>query len=255
MQNTYYHVVDKLAFQHQLLDVVKEMKFRLEELVEASRCEIAAFEDMMRTKSDKSELLKKHTFNYRFSSALGLIQTLRDTLKGALGPANTLVDDIESSSRHGEFFRLLRNALVHDGYQPTGMWIDGRYYLPVGIERKGPKDQTVRIPRKSEDVESLWLEFSSDYCRELASRLRSLAPEEKLNENRYDYEWFEAAWDHPAAKRFSTATTRKSRDEWPERSADAVPALDNAAAILLDIHTWCESRLLELKALPVYPFS
>lgn len=201
--STYYHELDRLTFQYQIESIAKEMYFRMSELIFSSREELKNFHDSIEKKSLPDEK-KQSTVNYRFSSVLALIQTFRDAIKGALGEGFNL-SSLEANVKHGELFRKLRNALVHDGYQPLGLWADGRYYIAANFKRVDQWGKTQFIDAPPDDIETLTLEFAKSYCTNLAKILEDLPAAEKLSGHKFSYEWMQAAWSHPSTEKFKSA--------------------------------------------------
>ncbi|HCF2593181.1 hypothetical protein MNU23_28655 [Pseudomonas aeruginosa] len=249
--NTYYHEVDALAFQYQIASISEEMNFRVSELIEASRAELLTFYEAIRAQSP-AECMEKGIVPYRFSSLLALLQTFRDALRGALGKDfdfSPLDDDVP----HASLFRQLRNALVHDGYQPIALWVEGRYYLPANFTRQDHRGKPVNVNAPEHDVETLALEYSEAYCTRLASLLDALSADKKLRGPQRSYEWFRAAWSHPVLAKFKSIEM-PSRAEWPVHPESAPAPLDLAEIRLRDISRLCAARLEELRALPDVPF-
>lgn len=246
------HNVDPLLFQHQVVGVVKEMKFRLTELIDASREEIERTRRSIEHGESYDET-KVHVLPYRFSSVLALLQTFRDTLIGALGKGFDFAL-LDADVPHADLFRKLRNALVHDGYRPVGLWSDGRYFLPVNVLRKDQRGQPVIIESPAEDVETLCLQFAQEYSLRVASMIEKLPPNEKLHGAQLSYDWFQAARLHPSVAHVRTLTELPSREDWPQPAADDPTPLDVATSLLRETSIQCAARLSELKLLPTFPF-
>jgi hypothetical protein len=228
------------------------MQFRINELVEASRTELLAFHEAIQHQRPIEER-GQPIVPYRFSSLLALLQTFRDTLRGALGK-NFDFSRLSTGIKHADLLRDLRNSLVHDGYQPVALWADGRYYLPANLKRFDQFGKPLLIDAPVLDVETLALEYASCYCDRLAELLEALSPDKKLHGPPRSYEWFQAAWSHPVLKKFQSMEM-PSREDWPKPSESDPAPLDLAAARLRDISRLCASRLNELKRLPDIPFS
>ena len=247
----YFHDVDTLAFQHQIDSISVEMKFRLQELIQACRAELSIFDDSLTT-GKEPERAKETVVFYRFSSFLAILQTFRDALYKALGEEVDL-SSLSQGVPHSELLFQLRNALVHDGYQPVSLWVDGRYYLPVGFKRPGQGKKIVRVSAPSVDIETLVLEYASVYCEHLAFLLEALPVDSKFSGPRRSYEWFKEAWEHPALLKIQGLAS-PSYAEWSVHNVvDQVP-LDMAVYKLRDISKMCAERLEELKDLPEVPF-
>lgn len=245
---TYHHEIDALSFQHQIKSITDEMQFRLNELIDSSRSEILSAQNKTASGEDDE---KNTIFQYRFTSFLALLQTFRDALKGALGKDFDF-SNIEQNIKHGDLMRKLRNTLVHDGFQPIGLWLDGRFYLPVNFKRKDSAGRYIFVDAPDQDVETLALEYAHSYCIRLAEFLEQLRPNEKLRGAQLNRDWFQAAWAHPALRKIPTIEM-PSQDQWPE--PNPTPPLDIAAIKLRSIGDLCTARLEELKTLPEIPFN
>ncbi|MBW3507916.1 hypothetical protein [Janthinobacterium sp. NKUCC06_STL] len=251
----FYHDVDPLAFQYQVLGVAKEMKFRLTELIEASSREIALYQLAMESgrPSEEANEPRENVFAYRFGSLIALLQTFRDALIGALGKTAD-ISSLEIDVPHAELFRNLRNALVHDGYQPLNLWVEGRYYFPVNIRRTGMGGKVVLIDAPAEDIETLALQYVSGYGLRLAILLETLPPQQRLQGPQRDYDWFQAASKHPAVEKMKIMMELPSRDKWPVPPTDERHPIDVAASQLRELIKTCETRLSTLDLLRTYPF-
>lgn len=247
----YYHVPQVLDFQYQLASVSKEMSFRLCELVAASRLVLSKFHESVE-KGKPNETEDDEYLKYRFSSVLALLQTFRDVISKAIGrEINTKLSECEIP--HSKLLRQLRNSLVHDAYQPLGLWVDGRYYIATNYIARDQRDRAIHVDAPASDVETLVLEYSGAYCSQLAKFIRELPLEERLKGPPRNYEWFQSTWSHPAIQK-TTGVKFPSREEvsaWP----DSEPrALDVAVTILEGVSVFCTARLEELTLLPDVPF-
>ncbi|WP_455927051.1 hypothetical protein [Pseudomonas capeferrum] len=247
--STYYHEVDTLAFQHQIASISKEMKFRISELISASQVELAAFYHSIQNGTSNGGG-GTQVFQYRFSSLLALLQTFRDALPHAVG-ADIDMSPLSFDIPHTALMFQLRNSYVHDGYQPVGLWVDGRYYFPVNFIRRDQKNKIIKVNVSTLDVETLALEYSEVYCRRLAELLESLPSSKKLQKVSYfTKEWFQAALQHPAMQKLKGVIEPPSFSGLPTGPA----SLDLAAVELRGISQLCTERLQELKTLPDIPF-
>ncbi|MCE5984850.1 hypothetical protein [Pseudomonas sp. LF19] len=249
--SNYYHEIDRLDFQYQIASISKELLFRTTELIEASRRELSIFHKAIASRTPTA-FANSGIVPYRFSSLLALIQTFRDALPQALGQEVEISlssDDIP----HASLIRQLRNALVHDGYQPITLWAEGRYYLPANFIRHDQKARPVKIDAPALDVETLSLQYFEKYCAQLSCTLKKLPIKIKLRGPQRSYDWFKAAWTHPVLIKFQNVEM-PSRADWPEHPETEPAPLDLAATTLLEISQLCTARLKEPENLPDIPF-
>ncbi|MFM9438147.1 hypothetical protein ACFDR9_005250 [Janthinobacterium sp. CG_23.3] len=254
--SAYYHLIDVLAFQHQVDHAAAELKFRMSELIEESLNEIKHFQNSMPPMSISLDEKRPQPVPYRFSSVLAMLQTFRDALIGA-GVITKGSSDIEDGVHHADLFRKLRNAIVHDGYRPISAWVEGRYYLPVNVKRsskRGNKEVEVEIIAPAEDVETLCLQFAASYCETLAARLDGLPVDQKLRGLEFSRDWFAAAGNHPAIKPLLEMIDPSRHEDLRTANAELPTPLHDATIKLREIADLCRTRLHELESLPVYPF-
>ncbi len=246
----YYHEPDAIAYQYQVLSITKEMKFRLGELIDTSRMELSAFYNSSKTKKthEPTDLIK-----YRFSSVLALLQTFRDALPKAIGN-NQNLKSLASNVPHAKVLRQLRNSLVHDGYQPFGLWVDGRYYMGTNYIAHDQYGKSIRVDAPEVDIETLALEYLIEYCAQLATLLADLPENEKLIGSPRSYEWFQATYSHPVLQRFPEFAM-PSRFDGLVYSENEPSAIDGAVINLRAITELCAARLSELENLPLIPWS
>lgn len=247
----YYHEVDTLAFQHQVNSISKEMNFRLSELIDASRSEISQFYESVHLK-EEVEKEQSEVMVYRFGSFISLLQTFRDALVKAVG------EDVDQASLvsgvpHAHFLFLLRNALVHDGYQAVSLWVDGRHYFPVSIKRQGLGGKVIYIDAPAVDVETLTLQYALVYSQRLVALIENLPAERKLKGRRQSVDWYKAAFSHSEVKRLLGADV-PSEDDLSFVSEPLPVPLDMAVRSLREITRVCNDRLQELDNLPLVPF-
>jgi hypothetical protein len=254
--SAYYHFIDVLAIQHQVDHAAAELKFRMSELIEASRTEIEHFQNSMSPMSISLDKKRPQPVPYRFSSVLAMLQTFRDALIGA-SVITKGSSDIEDGVHHADLFRDLRNAIVHDGYRPISAWVDGRYYLPVNVKRiskRGNKEVEVEIIAPAEDVETLCLQFAASYCEKLAARLDGLPVDQKLSGWEFSQDWLAAAGNHPAIKPRLAMIDPSRHEDVRTPNAELPTPLHDATIKLREIADLCRTRLHELESLAVYPF-
>lgn len=247
----YYHEVDALAFQHQVHSISKEMSFRLTELIDASRSEISQFHKSIDLKGQVQDE-QPGLVAYRFGSFIALLQTFRDALDKAVGEdidREGLVEGVP----HASFLFKLRNALVHDGYQAVSLWVDGRYYFPVNIKRKGMGNKVIYIDVPVVDVETLTLQYALVYSERLATLIDNLPAEQKLKGRQQSAEWYSAAFSHSEVKRL-LGDNGLSEADFSFVSEPLPVALDLAVGCLREINQKCVDRLEELDKLPLVPF-
>ena len=244
---TFYHEINRLDFQHQVVNVSEELEFRMRELIQASRLDIELFEKSV-SAGEPIEGPKPKTFPFRFNSVLALLQTFRDTLTKALDLKKKDIPSLDEGVKHAELFRKLRNLVVHDGYQPLGMWAYGRYYLPVSIKRKDQFGDHVFIEAQAKDVETLCLEYALSFSSALCKRLNELPADQKLNGYQYSPDWILAASTHPAVKDDPALKNLPVISDWPAYTSP--PPFEKAAQKLSEVADLCLSRLNELVPVP-----
>lgn len=98
---------------------------------------------------------------YGFSAFSNTIQILKDAVK-TVTKEPLAWSEIERL-RHGAFMKNARNAATHDGNPVITGWADGRYFIPAKITRIA-YDQIVEIPAPTEDVRTICLDFTIDFC-------------------------------------------------------------------------------------------
>jgi len=254
--STYYYLIDVLAFQHQVNYAATELKFRMNELIEASVTEIKHFQNSMPPMSIPLDEKRPEPLPYRFSSVLAMLQTFKDALIGAK-VIEKGSSDIEDEVHHADLFRKLRNAIVHDGYRPISAWVQGRYYLPVNLKRmsiRGNKEVEVEIIAPAEDVETLCLQFAASYCETLASRLDIFPIDQKVRGLQFSEDWFAAAKAHPAIKPHFEKTDSSKHGDLRAPNDEVPTPLNDATITLREISNLCRTRLHELQSLSAYPF-
>jgi hypothetical protein len=244
----YFYQADKLAFQYNALTVLEELRFRLFELTAVSEQSIAAFHKAVQERSPGGTDGHATLVKYRFSSAIGLIQTLKDVLPIAI-PCfawDSFVTRIPESAT----IQNLRNALIHDGQQAVNMYADGKYFVAVNIRRQGVRKQPFEILASEDDVETLTLRFYELFTWELAELLGQLDGAKKLRGQRFSPEWFQGAAEHPALARFQIQVP-----DYPAQPDTTTPQpLEEARAVALEITGNCRRRLEKLAAMPKISF-
>ncbi|MFT4503208.1 hypothetical protein [Caballeronia sp. 15711] len=215
----YFYQADSLAFQYQTLFTLRELRFRLNELQDASKASIAAFHKSLTSRTTVDDRPLNTLVRYRFSSAIGMTQTLKDVLETAIPRFSwvTFVADIP----HAETLQSLRNAVTHDGQYAVTLWADGQWYLAVNVSRPGRGKKIHEILAPAEDVEKLALSFFEDVANRLHALIGNLQASGKLSGPVLPGEWFEAATRHPALKRFHSSCQR-------ERTARTLRKLDRS---------------------------
>ncbi|WP_454753908.1 hypothetical protein [Cupriavidus necator] len=244
----YFHHVDSLAFQHQVLETSKELHFRLAELVEASKASIDEFNESIRA-GKAAEKPPGSLFQYRFTSLIALVQTYKDLIKEAKLDFSwgSLIENVA----HADLMQNMRNSLVHDGYRLIALWAEGKFYVAVNIRRKGPRDKLVEMEAPAQDIETLCLEYVRSFSAELSTRLRELPESAKLKGPYYDYDWFAAAMQHPVLGQYRQPLP--GREEYAKLKIDNSSPLDAATTVLAAVHDVCESRMKERLQPPSSP--
>lgn len=245
----YFHKSDRLTFQHQTLGAVRELDFRLNEFVEASRACIEAFHTAFRDKTSGDDPAPGRLLRHRFSSLIGLIQTLKDVASKSI--AYFSWDELSDTVSHAKVMQDLRNAAIHDAHPIAQLYADGRCYVAVNTRRKGQGKRQIEILAPEVDIETLALAFFASLSTNLAQLIRDLPEIEKLNGPPLPYEWHEAAIRHPALSRFNLELPPR---QLPDGLASEPAPLDSAAALLDAISIRCQTRLKEISNLPEVPF-
>ncbi|HDR2690352.1 TPA: hypothetical protein QCJ46_004748 [Enterobacter ludwigii] len=143
---------------------IEELQYHLATIVKACDTSINLFSSNQQVPESNRQAVI-----YGFSSFTNVIQTLKDSIKTVTGkqlPWSTI-----KQLSHGAFFQDARNAATHDGNPVINAWVDGRYYVAHKIVRLGDKGQVIEISAPKNDVRTLCLEFSDDFCQLLRQRL------------------------------------------------------------------------------------
>lgn len=244
----YFYRADQLAFQYQTLSILRELRFRLNELSAASKVSIDAFQRSIIERTTNDDVASSMVVRYRFSSAIGLLQTLKDVLATAISGFSWSA--FVSQLSQAETVQNLRNAMVHDGQQPVALWADGQCYIAVNISRPGLGKKVHEICAPADDVETLTLRFFGDFAERLHSMLIHLPESQKHFGPPLPREWFEAAMKHPSLKRFQLELPPPT----DVASANGKRPLDACQEVLGVIAAECRARLVEISQLPVMPF-
>jgi hypothetical protein len=243
----YYNKFGSLSYQHHLHSLVEELQFRLTELVTACKRSIEFF--------DRSEEIPKgerQIIQYRFGSLLGMVQTFKDVLPPAMG-ADFDWDTFFSLIRYNDLIQQVRNAVIHDGYQSISMYVEGQYFIPVGVERKGQgKNKLKKFEAPPEDIETIALKFVQDFSSQLAARIRALPPAAILEGPPYEREWFNSATRHPVVARFNIPTIGK--DQFQKLKSSESPPLIASINILDELAEFTLARLSSLAELSARSF-
>ncbi|SDG97654.1 hypothetical protein SAMN04487926_101482 [Paraburkholderia steynii] len=151
---------------------IKELHYHLTAIVVACDQSLRLSSSGLHVPSENSEAVV-----FGFSAFANTIQTLKDAAKTVTG--EQLPWSQIEQLRHGAFMRNARNATTHDGHPVVSAWVDGRYFVPARIVRLGDREQIIEIAAPTEDIRTLCLEFSQDFCqmlREILSRTENVAP-------------------------------------------------------------------------------
>ncbi|MBT2794984.1 hypothetical protein [Paraburkholderia strydomiana] len=246
----FFHESDTLAFQYQMLSAVQEMDFRINELIGASSACIDAFLNAIREKTPNSDDHPGELIRYRFSSLIGLIQTLKDVASKAIHEFSwsRFAEGIE----YAELVQNLRNAIIHDAHPVDALYVDGQCYVAVNIRRKGQGKKRIEILAPKEDIETVVLVFFGSLSTNLAQHIRGLPIPQKLKGRALSDEWFAAAAAHPALSRFNI---KLQPGRLPAAPVSEPAPLDSAAALLEQISVRCHARLKLISNLPKIPFA
>jgi hypothetical protein len=244
----YFFEADGLAFQFNALRTLQELKFRLKELSAVCREAIEEFHiDVRERRTEKKKGIGPRV-QFRFSSVLGLIQTLKDVLPNAIPGFD--FDSLLASTTDGNLVQNIRNAVIHDGQEAVTMYADGQYFIAVDIRRKGRGRSVHEIAAPSVDVETFALQFYEQVSQQLIRVLDEMPQSAKLRGRQFSMEWMRAAVRHPNLARFKLEIPEPM--EFPDKELPR--PLDDARGVLLEIELFCRARLAELSQLPKIPF-
>jgi len=137
---------------------VKELHYNLNSIVTACDRSMLFFSSRKPIPADNEQAVV-----FGFSAFSNVVQTLKDAVHTVVG--EKLPWSRIETLRHGAFMKHVRNAATHDGHPVVSAWSDGRYFVPRNIVRLDLNNKIVEIPAPSEDIRTLCLEFSIDYCQ------------------------------------------------------------------------------------------
>jgi hypothetical protein len=151
---------------------VKELHYHLMTLVNACRAS-----DELFSRSERVPDQNGRAVLCSFSAFVNAMLSLKDTASTVTG--SDLPWSAIEELRHGGFMRLARHAATHDGHPIINAWVDGRYFIASKIVRIDNRGDLIEIPAPGEDVETLCLEFTFDFCHLLTKALAAslAAPE------------------------------------------------------------------------------
>jgi hypothetical protein len=136
---------------------VKEMRYHLSLIVATCDQSLRLFSGGQQVPAENSEAVA-----FGFSAFANTVQTLKDASHTVTG--ERLAWSKIEQMRHGTFMRHARNAATHDGNPVVSAWVDGRYFVPARIIRLDSDGKIVEIEAPREDVRTVCLEFTRDFC-------------------------------------------------------------------------------------------
>ena len=213
----------RVQFAHFLLHKVRELRFRLSELLDVCQTSRRRFSVQDPTASSDCRLV-----NFHFSAFSSLIQTIKDILPVVAGHEVTWSD--LAKVRHMQFMQAVRNAMTHDGNPVINLWSEGRYYVARDILRLGQDQKPIRIQAPAEDVETLVIRFTAELCVHLRDTVLLNLKNEALKGPLYGVEFFDSAVDHPAVPEFARRLYAEADRSAPEMNED-----DPVAEILTEL--------------------
>jgi len=213
----------RVQFAHFLLHKVRELRFRLSELLDVCQTSRRRFSVQDPMASSDCRLV-----NFHFSAFSSLIQTIKDILPVVAGHEVTWSD--LANVQHIQFMQAVRNAVTHDGNPVINLWIEGRYYVACDILRLGQNQNPIRIQAPADDIETLVIRFTAELCSHLRDTVSLILKSEALKGPLYGVEFFDSAVDHPAFPEFARRLYVEADRSAPEMNGD-----DPVAEILMEL--------------------
>lgn len=142
---------------HFISGKVKEMRYHLSLIVAACDHSLRLFSGGQEVPAENSQAVV-----FGFSAFANTVQTLKDAAQ--IVTRERLAWSKLEQMRHGAFLRHARNAATHDGNPVISAWVDGRYFVPARIVRLDVSGRVVEVPAPKEDVRTVCLEFTRDFC-------------------------------------------------------------------------------------------
>lgn len=158
---------------------VKELEYQLMTLVDACDHSLALFSAGAETPPANGAAVM-----YSFSAFANVVQTMKDAVKTVTGQQLNWADI--DKLRHGTFLHAARNAVTHDGHPVVSAWADGRYFVPAKIIRFGVQGQIITIEPPLDDIRTVCLAFSSDFCGLLSTALAGVVDQPYLAGSMFD---------------------------------------------------------------------
>lgn len=217
---------------------VKELDHQLMTLVDACDHSLALFTAGIETPATNGA-----TVTYSFSALANVVQTMKDAVKTVTGQQLNWADI--DTLRHGAFLHGARNAITHDGHPVVSAWADGRYFVPAKIIRFGPQGQIITIDPPLDDIRTVCLAFTADFCGLLSTVLADVAGEPDLAGSMFDMtdidEYFTESLIIPdSVKAIFTA----NRDQVAAQLESIVhDPISDTITMLAELAQKCEARL------------
>lgn len=143
---------------------VKEMRYHLEGIVAACDQSLQLF-----SAGEQVPRETNHAVVFGFAAFANVVQTLKDATHTVTG--ERLPWSRFEQIRHGAFLRHARNAATHDGNPVVSAWVDGRYFVPAKFVRLDDHERVIEVTAPREDIRTVCLEFTSDFCDVLRTGL------------------------------------------------------------------------------------
>lgn len=137
---------------------VEELHYQLAAVVDACDRSLLLFASAQQVPSGNRKAVV-----FSFSSFTNVVQTLKDAAGTVTG--ETLSWSRIEKLRHGSFMHHARNAATHDGHPVIDSWVDGRYFVASKIVRLNNRHEVIEMAAPRQDIRTLCLEFSVDFCR------------------------------------------------------------------------------------------
>lgn len=152
---------------------VRELRYHLSVIVAACDQSLQMFSGRQQVPRETHQ-----TVVFGFSAFANVVQSLKDVTYTITGErlAWSRIEQI----RHGTFLRHARNAATHDGNPVVSAWADGRYFVPARITRLDDGGRVVEVAPPREDIRTVCLEFTRDFCALLREAMSTASSDPHL---------------------------------------------------------------------------
>jgi hypothetical protein len=217
---------------------IKEMRYYLSVIVAACDQSLRLFSGGQQVPPENN-----HAVVFGFSAFANTVQTLKDAVYTVTG--ERLAWSKFKQIRHGTFMRHARNAATHDGNPVISAWVDGRYFASGRIVRLDESGKVLEVDAPGEDVRTMCLEFTRDFCgllRESFSRSVGAPPLAGASFNVRELE--EAIAESKVVPDFARQLFASNRDEIARSLAAAThDPVANALSELEGAVCFCDAAL------------